>query len=438
MMALQILFEWLASLVEVLLFFYVIDAISDRRFTKGKQGRFTFIVAGFVAFGVILMNLAKLSISLPTFIYAVIVYALGAKLLFRGRFPDYLLASVGYIAFLSFVDMMLFLAMNHVGIVKTTEAVQQITSFDGKRVALIALAKAVDVTLVLFFGGLLRKKVLHTGNRSFAITIICLILGSAGSIYYVIHLEYLLGFSWNFSQILLGLSCILIVAILYLTLRIWEIRQEAEYADRRNQLLETNYRLAKETYESNAKLYHDMRNHFLAVQNYLAGDHVSEAQEYLEKLVGNYKAFGVERQTGIEAVDYILCRKTEIARERGIVVQIHSEYPKDCQIDPVDLCTIFSNLFDNAIEACEKCQQDAKKEIILTIRRIHQFILIRMQNSSVLAPVIKDGTIDTSKADRSKHGWGLLNIESAVEKYGGTIEYDYNGSLFSVSIMFFY
>ena len=79
MMALQILFEWLASLVEVLLFFYVIDAISDRRFTKGKQGRFTFIVAGFVAFGVILMNLAKLSISLPTFIYAVIVYALGAN-----------------------------------------------------------------------------------------------------------------------------------------------------------------------------------------------------------------------------------------------------------------------------------------------------------------------------------------------------------------------
>ena len=63
MMALEILLEWLASLAEVLLFFYVIDSISDRRFTKGKQGRFTFIVAGFVAFGVILMNLAKLSIS---------------------------------------------------------------------------------------------------------------------------------------------------------------------------------------------------------------------------------------------------------------------------------------------------------------------------------------------------------------------------------------
>lgn len=217
-MALQILFEWLASLVEVLLFFYLINAISDRRFTKGKQGRFTFIIAGFVAFGVILMNLVKLSISLPTFIYAVIAFALGAKLLFRGRFPDYLLASVGYIAFLSFVDMMFFLVMNHVGIVETTEAVQQITSFDGKRVILIAFVKAVDVTLVMFFGGLLRKKVLYTGNRSFAITIICLILGSAGSIYYVIHLEYLLGFAWNFSQILLGLSCILIVAILYLTL----------------------------------------------------------------------------------------------------------------------------------------------------------------------------------------------------------------------------
>lgn len=438
MMALEILFEWLASLAEVLLFFYVIDSISDRRFTKGKQGRFTFIVAGFVAFGVIMMNLAELSISLPTFIYALISYALGAKLLFRGRFFDYLLASVGFIAFLSFVDVILFFALNLAGIADMTVAVQQIPSFDGKRIVFVVFAKAVDFVLVMLFGRLLRKKVLQTGNRSFAITVICLVLGGAGSIYYVIHLEYLLGFAWNFSQILLGLSCILIVGIFYLILRIWEIRQEAEYADRRNQLLETNYRLAKETYESNAKLYHDMRNHFLAVQNYLAGDHVSEAQEYLEKLVGNYKAFGVERQTGIEAVDYILCRKTETAKERGIGVQIHTEYPKDCRIDPVDLCTIFSNLFDNAIEACEKCPKDAKKEIILTIRRIHQFILIRMQNSSVSSPVIINGTINTSKAERSKHGWGLRNIESVVEKYGGTIEYDYNEFLFSVSIMLFY
>ena len=411
MMALEILFEWLASLAEVLLFFYVIDSISDRRFTKGKQGRFTFIVAGFVAFGVIMMNLAELSISLPTFIYALISYALGAKLLFRGRFFDYLLASVGFIAFLSFVDVILFFALNLAGIAVMTVAVQQIPSFDGKRIVFVVFAKAVDFVLVMLFGRLLRKKVLQTGNRSFAITVICLVLGGAGGIYYVIHLEYLLGFAWNFSQILLGLSCILIVGIFYLLLRIWEIRQEAEYADRRNQLLETNYRLAKETYESNAKLYHDMRNHFLAVQNYLAGDHVSEAQEYLEKLVGNYKAFGVERQTGIEAVDYILCRKTETAKERGIGVQIHTEYPKDCRIDPVDLCTIFSNLFDNAIEACEKCPQDAKKEIIL---------------------------INTSKAERSKHGWGLRNIESVVEKYGGTIEYDNNEFLFSVSIMLFY
>lgn len=436
MMALQIFSEWLASFVEVLLYFYIIDSISDRRFDKKKQVRFWLIFAGVIALGIVMMNLIELSMYLPTVTYAVIVYALGARFLFLGKFPDYLFASIGYIAFIAGVDMMFIATLNRAGM---TEITQQILSdFNSKRIFFIAAGKAVDIAIVMPFGKLLSNKAIHIRNRGFIVTVICLILGGVGSTYYGIHSEIIFGFRLNFYQILLSLSCVLVVGIAYLYLRVQEIRREAEYTDRRNQLLEINYRLAKEAYESNAKLYHDMRNHFLVIQNYLAEKHILEAQEYLKKLVGEHKIYCVERWTGIEAIDYILSQKTEMAGKKGIKTHIHSEYPKDCGIDPVDLCTILTNLFDNAIEACEKCPQDVKKEISLTIRRIHQFIIIRVENSSISAPVIKNGIPHTSKTDIHKHGWGLQNVKDATEKYGGTIECDYHDAVFTISIMLFY
>ena len=161
-MALQIFSEWLASFVEVLLYFYIIDSISYRRFDKKKQVRFWLIFAGAIALGIVMMNLIELSMNLPTVAYAVIVYALGARLLFLGKFPDYLFASIGYIAFIAGVDMMFIATLNRAGM---TEITQQILSdFNSKRIFFIAAGKAVDIAIVMPFGNNSSFILLHPLN----------------------------------------------------------------------------------------------------------------------------------------------------------------------------------------------------------------------------------------------------------------------------------
>ena len=127
-----------------------------------------------------------------------------------------------------------------------------------------------------------------------------------------------------------------------------------------------------------------------------------------------------------------------MARSQGVHVDIHVEYPKDCGIDPVDLCTILTNLLDNAIEACVKLPPETERKITLTIRRIHQFIIIQIANSSMTAPVTKNGIIVTSKKNQSNHGWGLQNVKAAVEKYQGVMDFDYSNSVFTMNVMLFY
>ena len=146
----------------------------------------------------------------------------------------------------------------------------------------------------------------------------------------------------------------------------------------------------------------------------------------------------IEVRTGIEAVDYILSQKEKWASEKGIDMSIHAEYPKNCSIDSVDLCTILTNLLDNAIEACERCSPEIERKIKLTIRRIHQFIIIKIENSSSTTPTIRNEKMMTTKINKSMHGWGIQNVRAAVEKYHGVMEYDYKNNIFTMNVMLFY
>ena len=174
------------------------------------------------------------------------------------------------------------------------------------------------------------------------------------------------------------------------------------------------------------------------IQSYLADGKVEEARTYLDRLGKDRAAYSVERFTGIEAVDYILSQKAAFAKQQNVETSIHAEYPKDCKIDPVDLCTILTNLLDNALEACRKLPEASAKILSVTIRRINQFIIIQIANSCIEEPVISKGNFKTSKTDKRHHGWGMKNVRLAVEKYHGTMEYEYNKNMFIVSVMLFY
>ena len=437
MIALQTIVEWLASFIETVMYFVAIHSVAENQFQRKKQTSFFLFISVTITTGIVLLNFVEISISLPTLLYSMLAFALGACILYRGRFVEFLFASIGFVACITFMDMLSVSVMSRLGMGNVVT--QILSGFNIQRVFFITVIKIIESTLVFAFYTLLRKSSVSLRmSKSYAVTVMCLVLGSVGSVYWVTQAESLIGLELNPFQMMLGVSCALVICTIYLLMRIREAGREKEYAAQQNQILEQNYQIAKQSYESNAKLYHDMRNHFALVQSYLAAGKISEAQEYLEKISGDRATYSIERWTGIAAVDYILSQKVDTARKQGIEAVIHAEYPKNCKIDPVDLCTILTNLFDNAIDACMKQPKEAEKRIIVTIRRIHQFIIIRIANSSDTAPTVQNGGFVTSKQNKQQHGWGIRSVKSAVEKYQGAIEFDYSDSIFTVDIMLFY
>ena len=84
---------------------------------------------------------------------------------------------------------------------------------------------------------------------------------------------------------------------------------------------------------------------------------------------------------------------------------------------------------DNALEAIKK-EKDRFRFVNLTIRRINDMLVIKVENGCSAAPTEMNGSLQTSKADKTLHGWGLRSVRAAAERYDGTIETEYNNQIF--------
>ncbi len=434
MTVLGICFEWLITFIEISLGHYFMRIFFEEQFSKKTQRIVNFVVISVTTTGVILLNLIDISFSIVTVLFAIIAIAIGSCVLYKGQFVDFLIVSLSFITGLNLLE---WCYLNTIALIWSPAVIMTMESgFSILRALIIALAKGVEIVVSLILRPLLQKLVLNVEKTK--LSLIAAVTAFLSSI----CLFRILGTGFeselNPGQLVLMIIITFLLCFVYLCYCLNRIRSEQRFTARQNYFLQKNYELVQTAYHANAELYHDMRNHFLLLQNYLADGKIAEAQNYLEKLSGNKAVLSAERWTGIEAIDYILGQKIANARQQQIAVTINTEYPKECRIEPIDLCAIITNLLDNAIDGAKKCPEFIDKKIDITIRRIHQFILIRITNSSAAPPAQHNGRLVTDKKDNQKHGWGIKSVVSAAEKYNGTVEYNYTDFMFSVSVMLFY
>lgn len=433
MIGIQICVEWLVTFVESFFYFSIIHVLAPTQFKKKKQIIMFLAVANIITVGVILLNFIDISFSLVTIVYGAFAYSFGACILFQGNYFSFLFVAVVYLTGLNFVEGSILRFIEDITGYAVSAQLQ--AGFSNMRLYLIILFKLVDGLIIWIVRFILKKATVQLGKVRIALA--GAVLGFVSATYWM-STNIVTNFKTDLFQAILALAFVFIICSAYFYYRLCQIRKEQENIALQNELLAKNYQVAKESYESNARLYHDMGNHFSMIQSYLADGKVEEARTYLDRLGKDRAAYSVERFTGIEAVDYILSQKAAFAKQQNVETSIHAEYPKDCKIDPVDLCTILTNLLDNAMEACGKLPEASAKILSVTIRRINQFIIIQIANSCIEEPVISKGNFKTSKTDKRHHGWGMKNVRLAVEKYHGTMEYEYNKNMFIVSVMLFY
>ena len=169
-------------------------------------------------------------------------------------------------------------------------------------------------------------------------------------------------------------------------------------------MLEEKYESLQELYTRNARLYHDLNNHlntlYYMLENETAG---KEAQEYIRTISQPIRDLKKIAWTGNDIIDVILSSKIHTMENAGIPHRITVDCPAETGIKASDICTVLSNLLDNAIEAYQK-QPEQKEPIHIKIHGIRKFLLIQIINPSQPVQIVNGLPARTSKRNHSLHG----------------------------------
>jgi sensor histidine kinase regulating citrate/malate metabolism len=90
-------------------------------------------------------------------------------------------------------------------------------------------------------------------------------------------------------------------------------------------------------------------------------------------------------------------------------------------MDVMDICTVFGNALDNAIECAEKIPENEKRLIYVSVFSQKSFVVVRFENYYEGDLLFEGGLPATTKGDRNFHGYGIKSIKHVAEKYGGTV-----------------
>ncbi len=177
---------------------------------------------------------------------------------------------------------------------------------------------------------------------------------------------------------------------------------------------------------------HDLRHQLNVIRSLSMEDDKNKLAEYIDSMID---AIPVKPKSYCKniAVNAIISHYVALAEEKDIKCNISLTVPEHSEnVSDMELCIIYGNLLENAIEACSLLSNNADKFIKMNDQVRYDKLIITMDNSSKSPHITADDQFISSK--RNEVGIGLRSIHSVAEKHGGNTSFNYTDGVFHSSI----
>ena len=326
------------------------------------------------------------------------------------------------------------------------------------RFTLISFASVLLILLILYFGYYRRKRfyVLSIKSRIFFVVWLVIFnffpaIPAGGE---TIEEKYKL-LSYVFG-VLIPIIGFVAPALLVLVAADKSLKEKNEYQETYLAAQLAYIEQYKKSQTETRAFRHDIINNLSLANMLMEEGKTEEAGAHIKSLLGNVSALSPQYITGDEMLDCIVAMKAAKMDELGINFTSDGVVDGGLNMKPMDICSIFANAMDNAIEAAQKSSHDSSDEhesqyeynasngqeaspyVSLRIKRTGQFFILKISNSTLTKVDVDRLMVTsgyTSKKDKEHHGFGLRNISRTVEKYDGFVKADSDEKEFSLSIM---
>lgn len=198
------------------------------------------------------------------------------------------------------------------------------------------------------------------------------------------------------------------------------------------ELTEQHYHLQIEYYQQllekqqeTKALWHDIKKYTTAMQAVAAQNDSEQLRQIAQAAADAYERVKDISAVGNPVVDALLNQYLRSAKENQIQVLLDITIPEVLAISTLLLSVVIGNTFDNAIEACRLIAPE-KRVIHLQLRKQNRILFYSIENPYIDAV--------TQLRVGKHHGYGLKNVERAVNQNNGNFQLEKVDGNFIVQI----
>ena len=192
------------------------------------------------------------------------------------------------------------------------------------------------------------------------------------------------------------------------------------------------YKQSRESIELIAYKYHDLKHQIEVLRK---EQDPEKRNDFLNQMENEIKQYELQNKTGNGVLDTVLTSKSMYCDKHGITLTSVVDGALLDFMETMDICSIFGNALENAIESVLKIDDKEKRLIHLTVSKQKSFVMIRIENYFEGNLEYANGQLESTKKDKSFHGYGIKSIQYTVNKYDGAVNIDTQNNWFSIKML---
>lgn len=193
------------------------------------------------------------------------------------------------------------------------------------------------------------------------------------------------------------------------------------------------YRMAIDNMELLRREFHDLKHYMIAIR---AEKDPQKREQYLSEMERAILTQESLANTGNQVLDVVLTTKSTYCAQNKITFTFMADGKLISFLHVKDICSIFGNALDNAIECVSQFEDPEKRLITLSIYKRNFFLMIQCENYSENQLAMTPDTLPpTTKGNKLYHGYGLKSIQAAAQKYGGSMTISSSDNWFRLQVL---
>lgn len=426
----------LFSAFNIILLFYILGERMEKRVTKKLR-----LVLGLVI--AIMLSIIENSLHthiIYSFILITIISLSAGRIIWKYSLKYCFIINC---IFLSFISLAQVLACT-IEYIQTEKFLLELP--DNYQIQMLIMSEIIITIGVLISVKLIRKIPTQINTLNFITIVIpnlisiivMLLLGDKlyYSTYMFTNIESVITIMLAGFVLIIGSMCNVVLLEYYLNAK--QIESEKKLQLKEMSLQYDYYVRLERDMDGVRRIAHDIRNHLEALRG---SKDEKEKEEYIGSIENKLERYESYYNTGNAFIDGILHRKKIDAIEQGIELKILADLRPFANMKNEDLCVVISNILDNALRECElRKKEEPGKENLIQLRagKFRGFLSIVCENSirkNQAKYVVSSREIQTTKPDKSHHGYGIKNVKNIVRKYGGEYSIQVRDGMFCFSII---